>query len=261
MSNQDYDLTLLYCRLSREDALEGDSNSIENQKKIILKAAQDYNFDNLVWLIDDGFTGTNFDRPDFQKGMKLIEEGRVKNFITKDLSRLGRNYLQVGMYTDVIFICAYECCAVRIRTKYIFGPGLFDSVDDMSVALTQFVGSLTYFAKRIESGDLINKHSDVKPSRAPGERSGNGVYLSEDGSIPLGLSIGTLIVGDDGTWAITGVRPDGGYKTVLVDEKQTIDEYKKLSVPAYANGTSSAKGRSRLIIASHLIPNVLSATE
>ena len=48
MSNQDYDLTLLYCRLSREDTLEGDSNSIENQKKIILKAAQDYNFDNLV---------------------------------------------------------------------------------------------------------------------------------------------------------------------------------------------------------------------
>lgn len=102
-ANQDYDLTLLYCRLSREDALEGDGNSIENQKKIILKAAQDYNFDNLVWLIDDGFTGTNFDRPDFQRGMKLIEEGRVKNFITKDLSRLGRNYLQVGMYTDIIF--------------------------------------------------------------------------------------------------------------------------------------------------------------
>ena len=51
MSNQDYDLTLLYCRLSREDALEGDSNSIENQKKIVLKAAQDYNFDNLVWSV------------------------------------------------------------------------------------------------------------------------------------------------------------------------------------------------------------------
>ena len=117
MSNQDYDLTLLYCRLSREDALEGDSNSIENQKKIILKAAQDYNFDNLVWLIDDGFTGTNFDRPDFQKGIKLIEEGRVKNFITKDLSRLGRNYLQVGMYTDVIFP-KYNVRFIAVQDNY-----------------------------------------------------------------------------------------------------------------------------------------------
>ena len=117
MSNQDHDLTLLYCRLSREDALEGDSNSIENQKKIVLKAAQDYNFDNLVWLIDDGFTGTNFDRPDFQKGMKLIEEGRVKNFITKDLSRLGRNYLQVGMYTDVIFP-KYNVRFIAVQDNY-----------------------------------------------------------------------------------------------------------------------------------------------
>ena len=108
MSNQDYDLTLLYCRLSREDALEGDSNSIENQKKIVLKAAQDYNFDNLVWLIDDGFTGTNFDRPDFQKGMKLIEEGRVKNFITKENAE---EILWMELISTAVF------CIVQIANK------------------------------------------------------------------------------------------------------------------------------------------------
>lgn len=96
-------VTALYCRLSRDDELQGDSNSIINQKKILQKYALDHGWKNIRFYIDDGFSGTTFNRPGFQEMIADIEAGIVKRVIIKDMSRLGRDYLQVGMYTEIMF--------------------------------------------------------------------------------------------------------------------------------------------------------------
>lgn len=97
------DITALYCRLSQDDKQEGDSNSIVNQKKILKKYALDRGYSNYLYYIDDGYSGTNFNRPDFQRMIADVEAGKIKRIIVKDMSRLGRDYLQVGMYTEIIF--------------------------------------------------------------------------------------------------------------------------------------------------------------
>lgn len=95
-------LTALYCRLSRDDELQGDSNSILNQKAILQKYADENGFGNTQLFVDDGYSGTNFDRPDWQRLMVLVDEGKVGTVIVKDMSRLGRDYLKVGYYTEVV---------------------------------------------------------------------------------------------------------------------------------------------------------------
>ena len=96
-------ITALYPRLSHEDELQGESNSISNQKRILEAFAKQNGFTNLRWYTDDGFSGANFQRPGFQAMLADIEAGKVGTVIVKDMSRLGRNYLQVGFYTDVLF--------------------------------------------------------------------------------------------------------------------------------------------------------------
>ncbi len=96
-------ITALYCRLSRDDELHGDSNSIMHQKSILQKFAKDNGFSNLQFFVDDGYSGTNFNRPDWRRLMALADDGKVGTIIVKDMSRLGRDYLQVGMYTEVKF--------------------------------------------------------------------------------------------------------------------------------------------------------------
>ena len=96
-------ITALYCRLSRDDELQGDSNSIINQKAMLQKYADDNSFGNTEFFVDDGFSGTNFDRPDWQRLIALAEDGKVATVIVKDMSRLGRDYLKVGYYTEVFF--------------------------------------------------------------------------------------------------------------------------------------------------------------
>lgn len=96
-------ITAGYCRLSRDDELQGDSNSIINQKSLLTKYAQDNGFPNLRLYCDDGFSGTNFQRPGFQEMLKDIEAGLVGVVLTKDMSRLGRDYLRVGFYTEITF--------------------------------------------------------------------------------------------------------------------------------------------------------------
>ena len=93
----------LYCRLSRDDELQGDSNSIKNQKAILGKYAQEHGFTNPRFYVDDGYSGTNFNRPDFQRLMDDVNEGKVRTIIVKDMSRLGRDYLKVGFYTEITF--------------------------------------------------------------------------------------------------------------------------------------------------------------
>ena len=96
-------ITALYPRLSHEDELAGESNSISNQKRILETYARQNSFSNLKWYTDDGYSGANFQRPGFQAMLADIEAGKVGTVIVKDMSRLGRNYLQVGMYTEMIF--------------------------------------------------------------------------------------------------------------------------------------------------------------
>ena len=97
------EITALYCRLSQDDKQEGDSNSIINQKKILKKYALDRGYTNIQFYIDDGVSGTTFNRAGFQSMIADVETGKVKRVIVKDMSRLGRDYLQVGMYTEIFF--------------------------------------------------------------------------------------------------------------------------------------------------------------
>jgi site-specific DNA recombinase len=96
-------ITALYCRLSRDDELAGDSNSIVNQKAILKKYAEDNGFRNIEFYVDDGVSGTTFDRPDFNRMIADVESGRIGTIIIKDMSRFGRDYLKVGYYTEIMF--------------------------------------------------------------------------------------------------------------------------------------------------------------
>jgi len=107
-------ITIIYCRLSvediKDDAKDGkgnskadESNSIQNQKELLLRYAKDHGYTNLKVLIDDGYTGTNFNRPGVQEGFELVKQGLVGCWLVKDMSRFGRDYLTVGQYTDIIF--------------------------------------------------------------------------------------------------------------------------------------------------------------
>lgn len=94
-------ITALYCRLSQDDMLDGESNSITNQKTILKKYAEDNGFTNTAYYVDDGVSGTTFERDGFKAMLADIEAGKVGTVITKDLSRLGRDYLKTGEYIDL----------------------------------------------------------------------------------------------------------------------------------------------------------------
>ena len=105
MTTKNYpdNITALYARLSQEDALDGESNSIANQRKILLKYATDNGFPNPTFFIDDGVSGVTFDRPGWNEMIRLAEAGKVQTVIVKDMSRMGRDYLKVGYYTESFF--------------------------------------------------------------------------------------------------------------------------------------------------------------
>lgn len=104
MLRQSDKITALYCRLSRDDELQGDSNSIVNQKAILSKYAEENHFSNTVFFVDDGYSGTSFERPSWLELIEKIENGEVATLIVKDMSRLGRDYLKVGFYTEILFV-------------------------------------------------------------------------------------------------------------------------------------------------------------
>ena len=107
----------LYCRLSRDDDQVGDSNSIVHQKEILAKYAKEHGFTNIEFYVDDGFSGTNFNRPDFQRMMADAEEGKISTVIVKDMSRFGRDYIMVGL-------CLHKDCLLpftfTIKNAIIF---------------------------------------------------------------------------------------------------------------------------------------------
>ena len=103
MNRQSDKITAIYCRLSRDDELTGESNSIVNQKAILKKYAQEQGFRNIQFFVDDGYSGANFNRPDWKRMIELVENDKVGVIIAKDMSRIGRNYLEVGLYTEMLF--------------------------------------------------------------------------------------------------------------------------------------------------------------
>ena len=103
MNIQQNRTTALYCRLSRDDDFGGDSVSIQTQKTMLAQYARDNSFTVTEFYVDDGYRGTNFDRPDFCRMIDDIERGKIGAVVVKDLSRLGREYLKTGYYTEIFF--------------------------------------------------------------------------------------------------------------------------------------------------------------
>ena len=101
--NHKFGTAALYCRLSRDDNMDTESNSIQNQKKILQKAAKEKGYTDTLFFVDDGITGTTMKRPGFQKMITAIEAGYISAVFVKDLSRLGRNYIEVGKLTEEFF--------------------------------------------------------------------------------------------------------------------------------------------------------------
>ncbi|HXK77407.1 MAG TPA: recombinase family protein [Oscillospiraceae bacterium] len=125
MSRATEKITALYCRLSQEDALTGESNSITNQKSILQRYAKEHHFTNTLFFVDDGYSGTSFQRPGFQEMLEQIEADRVSTVIVKDLSRFGRNSSMTGMFINITF--------AEHDTRFIAVGDNFDSVDPNSV--------------------------------------------------------------------------------------------------------------------------------
>ena len=118
-------ITALYCRLSQEDERSGESMSIQNQKDLLRRFAEESGFRNLAFYIDDGYTGTNFNRPGFQKLLADMENGKISICITKDLSRLGRDSTMVGYYQKYVF--------PELDVRYIAVNDHYDSANPNSV--------------------------------------------------------------------------------------------------------------------------------
>lgn len=130
-------ITALYCRLSRDDELMGDSNSIVNQKAFLSKYAKDNGFRNIEFFVDDGYTGANFERPDWQRMIRLVEAGKVGTIIAKDMSRVGRNYLEVGVYTEITF--------PQNNVRFIAVNSGVDSLNQIDNDFTPFLNIINEF--------------------------------------------------------------------------------------------------------------------
>ena len=145
-------ITALYCRLSQEDSLDGESNSIQNQRRILSAYAKERRFPNPVFFVDDGYSGTDFDRPGFQEMLAEIEADHVAVVLTKDLSRLGRNSTMTGMFINITF--------AKHGVRYIAINDNFDTQNQNSVDY-DFGGIRMwfneYFAREKDSGSAESK--------------------------------------------------------------------------------------------------------
>ena len=159
MASQKY--TILYGRLSQEDARLGDSNSIVNQRLLLEKYAADNGFENAIFLADDWYSGTNFERPSWKKVIEMIEADEVETLIVKDMSRLGREYLQVGQLTELY-----------LPTKGVRFIAINDGVDSLVESSTDF-NPIRNWANELHAKDTSKKVRAVKKMQAErGERLG-----------------------------------------------------------------------------------------
>ena len=145
-------ITALYCRLSLDDGNVGDSMSITSQKAILERKAKELGFRNTRFYVDDGYSGTNFERPSFKQMITDIEAGQIGVVMTKDLSRLGRNYIESGSYIEIFF--------PQHDVRYIAVNDGVDSINATEMDITPFKNILNEMysrdiAKKVKSGKLI----------------------------------------------------------------------------------------------------------
>ena len=159
-------LTALYCRLSRDDELSGESNSITNQKSILSKYAKENNFQNIKFFVDDGYSGTTFTRPAFMEMMELAESEKIGTIIVKDHSRLGRNRLVVGQLLEEDF--------VRLNIRYI---AIMDNIDS-SKGLNDFLPIQDWF------NEMHAKNTSQKVRAVLKNKGESGIPLAHN--IPYG---------------------------------------------------------------------------
>lgn len=159
-------ITALYCRLSRDDELSGESNSIKNQKLILSKYAEDNKFQNIKFFVDDGYSGTTFTRPAFMEMMELAENGQVGTIIVKDHSRLGRNRLVVGQLLEEDF--------VRLNIRYI---AIMDNIDS-SKGLNDFLPIQDWF------NEMHAKNTSQKVRAVLKNKGESGISLANN--VPYG---------------------------------------------------------------------------
>lgn len=159
-------ITALYCRLSRDDELSGESNSIKNQKLILSKYAEDNKFQNIKFFVDDGYSGTTFTRPAFMEMMELAENGQVETIIVKDHSRLGRNRLVVGQLLEEDF--------VRLNIRYI---AIMDNIDS-SKGLNDFLPIQDWF------NEMHAKNTSQKVRAVLKSKGESGISLANN--VPYG---------------------------------------------------------------------------
>ncbi len=159
-------ITALYCRLSRDDEMAGESNSIKNQKSILSKYAKENNFQNIKFYVDDGYSGTTFTRPAFMEMMELAENGKIGTIIVKDHSRLGRNRLIVGQLLEEDF--------VRLNIRYI---AIMDNIDS-SKGLNDFLPIQDWF------NEMHAKNTSQKVRAVLKNKGESGISLANN--VPYG---------------------------------------------------------------------------
>ena len=152
-------ITALYCRLSQEDMQAGESESIQNQKLILQKYADEHHFFNTRFFVDDGFSGVSFEREGLQAMLHEVEAGNVATVITKDLSRLGRNYLKTGELIEIVF--------PEYEVRYI---AINDGVDTARED-NEFTPLRNWFQRVLVARDTSKKSGLIKQAKAQkGER-------------------------------------------------------------------------------------------
>lgn len=190
-------ITAIYCRLSRDDDLAGDSNSIIHQKDMLTRYARERNFPNVSVYSDDGWSGTNFERPDWKRLIADIEAGKVGIVLVKDLSRVGRDYLRVGFYTEVTF--------PQNGVRFIAVNNGVDSANQSENDFAPFLNIMNDFYAR----DTSKKVSAVYRAKGnKGEHTGNHPiygYLKDRRTSSAGLSTRKLppLCAASSAWSMT----------------------------------------------------------
>ena len=212
--------TALYERLSRDDELQGESNSILNQKKYLEDYARQMGFSNIRHFTDDGYTGTNFNRPGFQAMLEEVEAGNIATVIVKDMSRFGRNYLLVGNYTELLF--------PNKGVRFIAVNNGVDSANPTSSDFTPFLNIMNeWYAK-----DTSNKIKTVFRNRM---KEGNRV----SGSIPYGYyrkpdDKQTLYVDEEAAAVVRKIFDMAAHGAGLTEISDTLTRDKVLIPSAYS---------------------------
>lgn len=165
-------ITAIYCRLSRDDDLAGDSNSIIHQKDMLTRYARERNFPNVSVYSDDGWSGTNFQRPGFQEMLEDARSGLINLILVKDLSRLGRDFVEVGRYTDVVF--------PSLGCRFVSVLDCLDSEGDNTDMLHFRSLMNDYHLKDLSSKIKSVLHAKMKSGQYLGSYAPYGYRKSED---------------------------------------------------------------------------------